>query len=529
MMIPQATEMMITVDPRAIEAVGIPQTAQGPSRPIAPLLLEARHLRKAFGGHVVLDGVDLDLRQGDVVLLRGENGSGKTTLLNILTGNLEPDAGAIRYLADGTPRAYRFPRRWWQDLNPFDHFTPEFVTREGMSRTWQDVRLFGSQSLRDNIAVAEPVQPGENPDLALLAPGQSTRREKMIDQQADAMLARLGLAGRETSSADKISLGQSKRVAIARAVAAGARVLFLDEPLAGLDRQGITDILALLESLVREHDVTLVIVEHVFNQPHLRHLVTLDWLLAGGSLAVSRPASDLRPLRSGPSSTIRPPWFDLLTSDDAEIVDEVLPRGAFLTRIRRGDRFQRPPMPVLEICDLVVKRGARTVIGLDDQGNPTGFSLTLFQGEIAVLQAPNGWGKSTLFETITGTIEAHSGSVCLEGRTLNGLAAWERVGHGLRALPSGGHTFPNLRTREALRLSGSQAPTINVEHLGNGLCSSLSGGQRQLLAVAASSGFIHTRAALFDEPFSMLDYNVIPSVASQIIHDAGASVLLFLP
>jgi ABC-type branched-subunit amino acid transport system ATPase component len=520
---------MKTVDPESTKAAALVRvSAQPRSRHLAPRLLEARSLKKAFGGQVVLDGVDLDLSQGDVVLLRGENGSGKTTLLNILTGNLEPDAGTIHYLADGTPRAYRFPRHWWQDLNPFDHFTPEFVTREGMGRTWQDVRLFGSQSLRDNIAVAESVQPGENPVLALFAPGPSTRHEMAIDQRADAMLARLGLAGRETSSADKISLGQSKRVAIARAVAAGARILFLDEPLAGLDRQGITDILGLLESLVREQGVTLVIVEHVFNQPHLHGLVTLDWLLSGGNLVVSSPTSDSRPLPSGARSR-RPAWFHLLTSADAEIVDEVLPRGAVLTRIRRGDRFQDPPKPVLEICDLVVKRGPRTVIGLDDQGNPTGFNLILFQGEIAVLQAPNGWGKSTLFQTIIGTTQADSGSVCLEGTTLNGLPTWERVGRGLRALPSGNHTFPNLRTRDALRLAGSPSSAIDVGHLGNRVCSSLSGGQRQLLAVASSTGAIHTRAALFDEPFSMLDANVIPSVASQIIHDAGASVLLFLP
>ena len=218
----------------------------------SPVLLRALGLSKAFGGQVVLDNVGLELRQGEVVLLRGENGSGKTTLLNILTGNLEPDAGEIHYLADGSPRSYRFPRRWWQELNPFDHFTPEFVAREGIGRTWQDVRLFGSQTLRDNLAVATPGHPGENPLLALFAPHCAAGREAEINQTADAMLARLGLAGREDSSADKISLGQSKRIAIARAVLTDAKILFLDEPLAGLDRQGIDDLLALLQYLLNK-------------------------------------------------------------------------------------------------------------------------------------------------------------------------------------------------------------------------------------------------------------------------------------
>src|SRR5439155_9932234 len=137
--------------------------------------------------------LDLTLHEGEVVLLRGENGSGKTTLLNILTGNLEPDAGTIHYLADNSPRSYRFPRRWWQELNPFDHFTPEFVAREGIGRTWQDVRLFNAQSLRDNIAVAAPENAGTNPICALLSPARTRKCEAQICHEADALLAPLGL------------------------------------------------------------------------------------------------------------------------------------------------------------------------------------------------------------------------------------------------------------------------------------------------------------------------------------------------
>jgi branched-chain amino acid transport system ATP-binding protein len=271
------------------------------------VVLHAQGLRKSFGGQRVLDELDLLLHEGEVVLLRGENGSGKTTLLNILTGNLEPDAGTIEYLADGSPRTCRFPRSWIGNLNPFDHFTPEFVAREGLGRTWQDVRLFGSHSLRDNIAVADSRNPGENPLIALCAPGRTDRHEAEICQRADNMLAQLGLAGREDSSGDMISLGQSKRVAIARAVAGGARILFLDEPLAGLDRQGITDILQLLETLVKERRLTLVIVEHVFNFTHLHHLVNVHWAIAGGRIVrdIAKPIPQvLRQAAQGLPSTI---------------------------------------------------------------------------------------------------------------------------------------------------------------------------------------------------------------------------------
>nr|VFK16001.1 MAG: ABC transporter [Candidatus Kentron sp. LPFa] len=85
---------------------------------------------------MLFDALDLELSQGEVALLRGEHGSGKTTLLNILTGNIDLDAGTGHYLTGKTPRTYRFPRGWWQDINPFDYFTPEFVAREGVSRIW---------------------------------------------------------------------------------------------------------------------------------------------------------------------------------------------------------------------------------------------------------------------------------------------------------------------------------------------------------------------------------------------------------
>lgn len=497
----------------------------------APLLLRAEGLQKTFGGQIVLDGVDLELRQGEVVLLRGENGSGKTTLLNILTGNLEPDAGTIYYLADDTPRTYRFPRRWWQELNPFDHFTPEFVVREGVGRTWQDIRLFGSQSLRDNIAVAESGHPGENPVRAVFASGSSTRRETELNREADAKLARLGLGGREDSSADKISLGQSKRVAIARAVAAGARILFLDEPLAGLDRQGINDVLDLLESLVKEQLITLVIVEHVFNQPHLHGLVTTDWLLERGELKrdgmTSSTADNQQPATD--TGQQRPAWFTLLAGDNAVVLDEPLPRGALLTRIRHPDRFHNPPKPVLNIRNLVVNRGHRTVVGLDDRGEPTGINLTLYEGEIAILQAPNGWGKSTLFAAVTGLILAEQGQIYLKGNPIEDLPAWDRVRKGLRALPSSIHSFPSLTVKAAIALARTPGSNAALDSLAERTYSSLSGGQKQRIALATLPRDESVVTFLFDEPFSMLDAGAIASEASRLSNGRKKAILIFSP
>jgi branched-chain amino acid transport system ATP-binding protein len=469
-------------------------------------LLRAVGLKISFDAQTVLNNVDVELRSGEVVLLRGENGSGKTTLLNILTGNLEPDSGIIHYEV-GSTRTYHFPRRWWQELNPWDHFRPEYVTREGIGRTWQDIRLFTRQTLRDNIAVAFPNQLGENPFLALLSLGRIGNITTQTNSRADAIIARLGLTGREESSADMVSLGQAKRVAIARAVAAGARILFLDEPLAGLDREGIRDVLHLLGSLVLEQGITLVIVEHVFSQEHLRELVTTDWHLKGGRIKVGKPTHDRKHNQSScveSSSYLaqHPQWIRLLAGNDTEVIEELLPRGASLTRLRPSGRRENPGEPILEIRDLVIKLGRRTVIGLDADHVEEGFTLTLFEDEIVFLQAPNGWGKSTLFAAITGSIPIERGEIRLCGQSLKGLPEWERIGKGLRVLPSAKPTFPSLTIKEYFRLAGMTSIPGWLAEVAHRPSSSLSGGQKQRMAL---EGMGVGSLNLYDEPLIGLD------------------------
>lgn len=495
----------------------------------APVLLRASGLRKAFGGQVVLDGVDVELRRGEVVLLRGENGSGKTTLLNILTGNLAPDTGSIHYLADTSPRTYDFPRRWWQELNPFDHFVPEFVAREGIGRTWQDVRLFGSQTLRDNVSVTQFGQPGENPLMAIVAWNRCALREKELRDQANAVLSRVGLAGREESTADKISLGQSKRVAIARTVAAGAKTLFLDEPLAGLDRQGIADVLGLLKALVQDHTLALVIVEHVANQPPLDALVTTDWLLESGKLIYSprSPKSQSTiPIQESPTP-LRPPWFDLLAIDDTEIIDEPLPRGAILTRIRRRGRFDSAGAPSLEIRDLVVKRGQRVVI-CGECIEAGGLSLSLQPGELAILQAPNGWGKSTLIGAISGQFRS-TGHIVLRGQEMNVKRSWDRARAGLVAVGSNIALFPSLTIGDARSLlpTSSILATALRDRLSCPL-STLSGGERQkvFINLSCSQHTSGSSIAIYDEPFAMLDHASMVEAMKQIVDTHTTTVFL---
>lgn len=495
------------------------------------VLMQVKGLRKAFGGQVVLDGVDLELREGEVVLLRGENGSGKTTLLNILTGNMEPDTGEIQLFVNSHAECFRFPRRWWQELNPWDHFTPERVANEGVGRTWQDVRLFGSQTLLDNLAVARPEQPGEIPWRILTRPFFWQKAEKENQQDVNSLLQTLGLGDRCDSSADMISLGQTKRIAFARCACANTKIVFLDEPLAGLDKKGIASVLDVLRKLAVAHRLTLVIVEHVFNIPIILDFASAVWTLADGHLTrktiaeakddpAARNASDL-------SFMIRQ-----FAGPDAVITDEPFPRGAILTRVSRPGE---PRDPLLTIQGLVAHRGHRLVVGEQNKGTAKGFDLTLHKGELLFLQAPNGWGKTSLLEALAGILPCAEGSIMVDGTSLDHASPWERRLSGMAVVPARDNVFSSLNVEEFRRISTgklaratSLAPSIDTPGIGSRMVSSLSGGERKRLVLDAARG-LDAKVRIWDEPFSSLDARSAGDCFRCLIPAMDAATLVLVP
>lgn len=493
----------------------------------AEVILRARRLCKAFEGQRILDEVDLELRRGEVVLLEGENGSGKTTLLNILSGHTAPDAGTIEYRLTRGRAVYQFPNRRGKVFRRGARFTADSVARLGVGRVWQEVRLFGSQALRDNLAVALRDNPGESPMGALFAWRRVAEFEQSATHLADRSLTRLGLVGRQQSSGDRISLGQSKRAAIARAVIAGAEILLLDEPLAGLDREGIRDVLRLLTELAKKRSVTLVIVEHLFNQPHLQSLVTVGWLLKDSSLQIVPPVGFQRsaPGAEGRSDA-QPTWLThLAEAGSVSVEGPALPRGAWLTVVKgRRTPYGEAP-PALEVKDLVVRRGNRTVIGLDESGSPIGLSFCVGMGERVVLHAPNGWGKTTLVDAIAGLLPIVAGEIRLFGRSIAKLPAWRRTALGLAVLRSGNIGFPHLSVAEFYDVSGGgqtlpELPATVAKHR---RFATLSGGERQVLALASLA---LGRLTVLDEPFSALDENNFLRYCVPILRTAETTLIM---
>lgn len=488
-----------------------------PTQPVSPrdnptesrsprrVVMRAANLRKSFGGQKVLADVTCELREGECVALIGVNGSGKTTLENILSGSLEPDAGQIELRTNGSTERFDFPRSFWQAANPLDHFAPERLARLGVVKTWQDVRLFPGHTLADNISVAAPDQLGENPLGAIFRRHAVRKQEASIGQASQKTLERLGLGDRAGSSGDRISLGQAKRIAIARAVTSGARILYLDEPLSGLDAIGVQEVMGLLQELVHEQKLTLVIIEHAFNLPCVLNLATKVWTLSEGKLHEESTVSFLsRPANGSPAGLEE----SLRTAGtQSQAADVPLPGGAILVRHRRKD-FD-PARPILEVQDLVVFRGQRLVLGeRSAEGSIRGLSFSLYHGEIACLKAPNGWGKTTLLETIAGLQRAERGSIKINGRRVEALEPWTRAQLGIFLLQARNHSFASLTVRESLQLATVATVPESLHPLLNRHVSDLSGGERQRLALTSVlEGADRTESlGLLDEPFGFLDH-----------------------
>jgi branched-chain amino acid transport system permease protein len=235
--------------------------ADGPRPPPAKpqpgvIVLEVRGLGKRFGGIVAADALDLDLARGQITALVGPNGAGKTTVFNLLTGAIRPDAGSIRL--NGTElRGKR----------------PDQVTRLGMARSFQDVRIFPRLSVLGNamLGVHHPAAAawrwpvytsgGEHLADLFLRPRYSARLERQARDEAMRWLELTGLAGQAAVLAGSLAYGQQKLLSLARLLATGAEVMLLDEPASGIDARWLDSMLELVASL-RGRGKTVCIVEH---------------------------------------------------------------------------------------------------------------------------------------------------------------------------------------------------------------------------------------------------------------------------
>jgi urea transport system ATP-binding protein len=171
--------------------------------------------------------------------------------------------------------------------------------------------------------------------------------------------------------------------------------------------------------------------------------------------------------------------------------------------------------PLLEILDLVVLRGDRLVIGRREPGGVVhGLNLVLRQGEAALLEAPNGWGKTTLLEALMGIVPIAQGTIRFAGQPIQGFSPWQRARLGMVLLQSQKHSFPSLTVAESLRLAEVDLVPDEMLLLRNRHLSELSGGEKQKVAIRCATR--KHRLGLYDEPFSALDPKGILSLCDEV-------------
>ncbi|MGA2992922.1 MAG: branched-chain amino acid ABC transporter ATP-binding protein/permease [Candidatus Korobacteraceae bacterium] len=207
-------------------------------------LLAVRGLAKHFGGLKAVDGVDMDVRQGEIQALIGPNGSGKTTILNMLSGLYVPTAGEI--LLDGMTVSGR---------------KPHVITAHGVARTFQNIRLFGELTVLDNVLIGQHSRSRAGLVRSILQPASQQAEETAMRQKALQALAFVGLHGKELAEAKSLPYGQQRLLELARALVSDPKLLLLDEPAAGLN-SAETETLVDLLFHIRNRGITILLVEH---------------------------------------------------------------------------------------------------------------------------------------------------------------------------------------------------------------------------------------------------------------------------
>jgi branched-chain amino acid transport system ATP-binding protein len=208
-------------------------------------ILEVRNCTKRFGGLTAVKGLTMSLAAGDVYGLIGPNGAGKTTIFNLLTGVYAPDEGSIEL-----------------DGKRIGSLRPASIAQLGISRTFQNIRLFPSMTVLENVKVARHMRRTQGFFDAVLQTRHLRDEESEIEADALELLKVFGLEKRAHEPAISLPYGSQRRLEIVRAVATKPKLLLLDEPAAGMNPQESAELMRLIEWVRDRFTLTVLLVEH---------------------------------------------------------------------------------------------------------------------------------------------------------------------------------------------------------------------------------------------------------------------------
>jgi simple sugar transport system ATP-binding protein len=461
----------------------------------APPVLKMRGITKRFQtGTLANDGIDLDVRRGEIHALLGENGAGKSTLMNVLYGLVTPDAGEI--LLDGEIVTIRDPA--------------DAIAR-GIGMVHQHFMLIPVLSVAENVVLGNEITRGRQ----LLDLAEASKRISLLAKK-------LGFDIDPGARIEQLSVGQQQRVEILKAIYRNARILVLDEPTAVLTPQETREIFGVLRRLQSE-GASVIFISHKLDE-------------------VMEIADRITVIRRGRVVGTRPPR----ETNENELAELMVGRAVSL----RVDRGQSHPGDVLlDITGLVVR---------DDRGHDAvrSVDLQVRAGEIVGIAGVAGNGQDELVESIIGLRRPHAGTIRLEGRDITQATVDRRRDRGVAFVPADRHRYGLVLTYgvdDNLALTRYDEPPFaggiggvvrnfraileNAVRLIREFdiraqdprvaAATLSGGNQQKVVVAREFGQ-PLKLLVLDQPTRGLDVGSIEFIHKQVIarRDRGVAILL---
>lgn len=230
-------------------------------------ILRVENATMQFGGVVAVDNLSMEVNEGEIVALIGPNGAGKTTAFNVITGVYAPTNGRVYFdgqlIVENHPQGKMKKQYKGQHAGEYSHVlapTPDKITALGMARTFQNIRLWKSQTVFDNVLIAKHLRRSGNLFGAVL---RLDRKEEQVQRrEVLELLKMVGLEEEKDELATSLPYGKQRRLEIARALATHPKLLLLDEPAAGMNPQETLELTQFIGEIRKNFNMTILLIEH---------------------------------------------------------------------------------------------------------------------------------------------------------------------------------------------------------------------------------------------------------------------------
>lgn len=208
-------------------------------------MLKTNDITIKFGGLTAVDKLNIEVKEGQTIGLIGPNGAGKTTAFNVITGVYKPTSGSVEFIGE-----------------KIDGMKQNVIAEKGISRTFQNIRLFKEMTVLENVLIAGHMRMHANLLEAMVGLPRYVKEEKLLYEKAMALLEEVGIADLRNEKSTSLPYGNQRKLEIARALATDPKLLLLDEPAAGMNPSETMELIGLINKIKENHNVSILMIEH---------------------------------------------------------------------------------------------------------------------------------------------------------------------------------------------------------------------------------------------------------------------------